>query len=73
MFSMDSTFIINLGFTLLVAGIITYYIRQQLETTNHKISSMFSLVSTLTQELNHLKGHEAPVFTGGLASESVRT
>ena len=36
MFSMDSTFIINLGFTLLVAGIITYYIRQQLETTNHK-------------------------------------
>ena len=52
---MDSTFIVNIGFTLLVAGIITYYIRQQIESTNHKISSMFSLVSTLTQELNVLK------------------
>ena len=55
MFTMDSTFIVNIGFTLLVAGIITYYIRQQIESSNHKISSMFSLVSSLTQELNELK------------------
>ena len=55
MFTMDSTFIVNIGFTLLVAGIITYYIRQQIESSNHKISSMFSLVSSLTQELNEIK------------------
>ena len=55
MFTMDSTYIVNLGFTLLIAGIITYYFRQQLETANHKITSMFSIVSSLTQEVNNLK------------------
>tara|TARA_B100001027_G_C16233437_1_gene315808 strand:- start:442 stop:1107 length:666 start_codon:yes stop_codon:yes gene_type:complete len=55
MFTMDSTYIVNLGFTLLIAGIITYYFRQQLETANHKIASMFSIVSSLTQEVNNLK------------------
>ena len=45
MFTMDSTYIVNLGFTLLIAGIVTYYFRQQLETANHKIASMFSIIS----------------------------
>tara|TARA_B100001564_G_scaffold349752_1_gene353254 strand:- start:780 stop:1409 length:630 start_codon:yes stop_codon:yes gene_type:complete len=57
---MDSTYIVNLGFTLLIAGIITYYFRQQLETANHKISSMFSIVSSLTQEVNNLKKTNIP-------------
>tara|TARA_B100000508_G_scaffold140832_1_gene143695 strand:+ start:3351 stop:3989 length:639 start_codon:yes stop_codon:yes gene_type:complete len=60
MFTMDSTYIVNLGFTLLIAGIITYYFRQQLETANHKISSMFSIVSSLTQEVNNLKKTNIP-------------
>lgn len=60
MFTMDSTYIVNLGFTLLIAGIVTYYFRQQLETANHKISSMFSIVSSLTQEVNNLKKTNIP-------------
>ena len=63
MFTMDSTYIVNLGFTLLIAGIITYYFRQQLETANHKIASMFSIISSLTQEVNNLKQTNSP-FNG---------
>ena len=63
MFTMDSTYIVNLGFTLLIAGIITYYFRQQLETANHKIASMFSIISSLTQEVNNLKQTNIP-FNG---------
>jgi len=63
MFTMDSTYIVNLGFTLLIAGIITYYFRQQLETANHKITSMFSIISSLTQEVNNLKQTNIP-FNG---------
>lgn len=70
MFSMDSTFIVNLGFTLLIAGIITYYVRQQLEATNHKITSMFSLVSTLTQELNILKSNSNMNWVSGTVNSN---
>ena len=71
MFSMDSTFIVNIGFTLLIAGIITYYVRQQNEATNHKISSMFSIVSSLTQEVNILKSRS--VSGGSVPNVNVDT
>tara|TARA_B100001093_G_C26860051_1_gene1029604 strand:- start:6772 stop:7407 length:636 start_codon:yes stop_codon:yes gene_type:complete len=68
---MDSTFIVNIGFTLLIAGIITYYVRQQNEATNHKISSMFSIVSSLTQEVNILKSRS--VSGGSVPNVNVDT
>lgn len=53
MFGLEgSGFIISLGVTLLLCGIIAYYVKSQFAVLDHKVSSMFQLVSALTGEVN---------------------
>ena len=50
----NSNFLINLAVSLLIALITLLYFRQQLATLDHKVNSMFSLMTSMTQELNNL-------------------
>jgi hypothetical protein len=50
----NSSFLINLAVSLLIALITLLYFRQQLATLDHKVDSMFSLMTSMTQELNNL-------------------
>ena len=53
MFGLEgSGFIISLGVTLLLCGVIAYYVKTQFAVLDHKVSSMFQLVSALTGEVN---------------------
>lgn len=53
MFGLEgSGFIISLGVTLLLCGVIAYYVKTQFTVLDHKVSSMFQLVSALTGEVN---------------------
>ena len=53
MFGLEgSGFIISLGVTLLLCGVIAYYVKTQFALLDHKVSSMFQLVSALTGEVN---------------------
>ena len=49
-----SGLIISLGITLLLCGVIAYYARSKINVLDHKLSSMFQLVSVLTTEINSL-------------------
>ena len=50
----NNSFLINLAVSLLIALITLLYFRQQLATIDHKVNSMFSLMTSMTQELNSL-------------------
>lgn len=55
MFGLENNgFLINLAVSLLIALITLLYFRQQLATIDHKVNSMFSLMTSMTQELNSL-------------------
>jgi hypothetical protein len=55
MFGLEgSGLIISLGVTLLLCGVIAYYARSKINVLDHKLSSMFQLVSVLTTEINSL-------------------
>ena len=49
-------FLISLGITLLLVGIIVIFIMQRFQEQNHKISSMFGLVSSMAEEMNFMRG-----------------
>jgi hypothetical protein len=49
-------FLISLGITLLLVGIIVIFIMQRFQEQNHKISSMFGLVSSMAEEMNYMRG-----------------
>jgi hypothetical protein len=51
----NPTFLIFLGIILLVTAILFLYFENKLREQNHKISSMFSLVSSLAEEVNGVK------------------
>jgi hypothetical protein len=56
MFGLEgSGFTIAIGLILLLTGVVMYYCRQKITQCEHKVDSMFSLVSSLHQELEHLK------------------
>ena len=50
----NSSFLINLAVSLLIGLITLLYFRQQIASLNHKVQSMFSLLTSMTQELNNL-------------------
>ena len=50
----NNSFLINLAVSLLIALVTLLYFRQQLATIDHKVNSMFSLMTSMTQELNNL-------------------
>ena len=69
--------LISLGITLLLVGLIGMFFMQRLQEQNHKISSMFGLVTTMAEEMNYIRSrlqmapqqqnvHRASVSGGGL-------
>ena len=51
-----SGFTICLGLILLLTGIVMYYCKSKITQCNHKVDSMFSLVTELHDEVSSLKG-----------------
>ena len=49
-------FLISLGITLLLIGLVGFFFVQRLQEQNHKISSMFGLVTTMAEEMNFIRG-----------------
>jgi hypothetical protein len=49
------TFFIFLGILVLVVALMVVYFESKMRDQNHKISSMLSLVSTLAEDINHVK------------------
>ena len=52
----NTSFLICLGILLSVIGLLAYLFNQKISQQNHKIASMFELVSTMAQELNAIRG-----------------
>jgi len=65
----NPTFFIFLGMLVLVAALLIVYFESKMRDQNHKITSMFSLVTAITDELNTVKqiaisgGSEKPHHT----------
>jgi len=49
-------FLVSLGITLLLVGILGIFFVQRLQEQNHKMASMLGLVSTMAEELNFIRG-----------------
>jgi hypothetical protein len=63
-------FLVSLGITLLLVGLLGMFVVQRIQEQNHKMASMLGLVSTMAEELNFIRGRmqimtHAPQ-TGGL-------
>lgn len=67
MFGLEgSGFTICLGVILLLTGIVMYYCKSKITQNEHKINSMFNLVSALHEEVNLLKSMQNPnTMSGG--------
>ena len=62
----NPSFLLFLGILVLVAAVLVVYFESKLREQNHKISSMFSIVSTLAEDLNSVKfGMNQLAFNGG--------
>ena len=48
-------FLISLGITLLLVGLIGVFFSQRLQEQNHKIESMFGIISTMAEEMNYMR------------------
>jgi hypothetical protein len=51
----NPTFLIFLGILILVVAILIVYFESKMREQNHKIQTMFSIVSTLAEEMNSIK------------------
>ena len=61
LFSLEgSGFTICLGIILLLTGIIMYYCKSKITQTEHKLNSMFGLITDLHEEISDLKTHIQP-------------
>ena len=55
MFGLEGNgFLISITITLLLAGMITFYFRQQVSKVENKLTSMFQLIQSITSELNKI-------------------
>lgn len=52
---LSTPFLISLGITFLLVGILGVFLSQKIMDQNHKISSMMGLVTTMAEELNFLR------------------
>jgi hypothetical protein len=52
---LSTPFLISLGITFLLVGILGIFLSQKIMDQNHKISSMLGLVTTMAEELNFLR------------------
>jgi hypothetical protein len=48
-------FLVSLGITLVVIGLVGVYFMYKFQEQNHKISSMFGLVTTMAEEMNFMR------------------
>jgi hypothetical protein len=72
----NPTLFIFLGVLVLVAALLVVYFESKIRDQNHKISSMFSLVSTLAEDINNVKfglNHLAHNSFGGAQENSKTT
>jgi hypothetical protein len=60
-------FLISLGITLVLIGLLGIYLTQKLQEQNHKITSMFGLVTSMAEEMNFIRNR---FQSGGIASSS---
>jgi len=49
-------FLVSLGITLLLVGLLGMFFVQRLQEQNHKMASMLGLISTMAEELNFIRG-----------------
>jgi hypothetical protein len=56
-------FLISLGITLVLIGLLGMYLTQKLQEQNHKITSMFGLVTSMAEEMNFIRNR----FQGGVS------
>jgi hypothetical protein len=64
----NPTFFLFLGILVLVVALLVVYFESKMRDQNHKISSMFSIVSTLAEDMNGVKmglNHLAVTRVGG--------
>ena len=55
MFGLEGNgFLISITITLLLAGMITFYFKQQIGKVENKLTSMFQLIQSITSELNKI-------------------
>jgi len=52
---MSVPFLICLGITLILIGVVGIYFTHKIQEQNHKISSMMGLVSTMAEEMNYMR------------------
>jgi hypothetical protein len=52
---LSTPFLISLGITFLLVGILGIFLSQKIMDQNHKISSMLGLVTTMAEELNFIR------------------
>ena len=58
LFSLEgSGFTICIGIILLLTGIVMYYCKSKITQTEHKLNSMFGLITDLHEEMSDLKAH----------------
>ena len=50
------SFLVSLGITLLLTGLLGMFLVQKIQEQNHKMASMLGLVSTMAEELNFMRG-----------------
>lgn len=55
LFTTTSAFIFLVVFVLFIIGILIYYVQTKIKEQNHKLDSMFSLVTTIAQQLTDSK------------------
>ena len=54
---LSTPFLISLGITLLLVGILGMFFGHRMIEQNHKISSMLGLVTTMAEEMNFMRNH----------------
>jgi hypothetical protein len=62
---LNPSFFLFLGILLLAISFLIFYFENKMRDQNHKINSMFSLVSSITEELNNVNMRMHYVMSGG--------
>ena len=66
----NTPFLISLGITLLLVGVLGMFLTQKMLEQNHKISSMLGLVSTMAEEMNYMRARMQAIMNQN--SDSIR-
>jgi hypothetical protein len=64
-------FLISLGITLLLVGIVGMFFTQRLQEQNHKINSMVGLVSAMAEEVNFIRNRVGQIDGNGGGASNI--